>query len=146
MQPWFPNFNPLAMTSLETPVWVRLPNFPIHLTHPYILEVMGNLIGHFIKIDIERLSKRILTFVRICVEVDLNKGSSNKILLKWRVNVLTQLLDYEKTTFHYRTCQQLNHLQNVCLFSQGAFSPQHSKKTSHGWQDPKRTKVLILDN
>jgi hypothetical protein len=30
MKPWTPSFDPLKDTLSSTPLWVRLPNFPLH--------------------------------------------------------------------------------------------------------------------
>ena len=74
LHPWFTNFNPISMSNLATLVWVRFPNFPIHMTHPNILEDLENLLSYYIEIDLERILKGIYTFIRICVEMDLIKG------------------------------------------------------------------------
>lgn len=76
------------MSNLATPIWVRFPNLPIHMRHPTFLEELGNLLGCFIKIDLERIMKGIHTFTHICVKVVLNEGLSDKILLKWGKKVI----------------------------------------------------------
>lgn len=81
----------------------------------YILENMVNLIGWHIKTDNDRMAKGIISFVLICVEVDLSKGLPDKILLKLRGRVYSQPVDYENTAFCCRTCQQPGHLQNNTL-------------------------------
>ena len=110
------------MLTMTTSVWVRLRNFPIHFTHLELLEKVGNLIVIFVKIDMERLSKSIFTYVHICVEVNLYKGLLDKIELKWLENVYFQ---------------QAGHLQSVCPFLNGSLSLQATKNSSYGWRDPK---------
>lgn len=74
------------MKTLYTSIWVRFPNFPLHLLHLNILVDVGNFLDHFIKIDLDRLERGIVTFFRICVEIDLNNPLLDKILLEWDIN------------------------------------------------------------
>lgn len=46
--------------------------------------------------DNEILGKGIITFVCICVEVDLSKGLLEKIILKWKGKDYAQPFHYEK--------------------------------------------------
>jgi len=80
--PWFPEFDVNTMVVSRIPVWVRFHNLPLHLWNQQVLAGIGNTIGRYIKTDTQRLEKRIFTFARICVEVDLNKGLPNRIQLK----------------------------------------------------------------
>ena len=61
------------MSNLESPIWVRFPNFSIHVRHQFILEDFINLFSCFIKIDLERIKKRIKTFIEVCIKVDFSK-------------------------------------------------------------------------
>lgn len=79
--PWFPDFDTNIMLVSRMPVWVRLHNLPLHFWHHKVLEGIGNLLGRYIKTNTQRIEERIFTFARICVEVDLNKGLSDCILL-----------------------------------------------------------------
>jgi hypothetical protein len=45
MQRWFPDFNLLTMTAMTTPVWVRLPNLPLHFYTPIFFTYPGQCVG-----------------------------------------------------------------------------------------------------
>jgi hypothetical protein len=141
MQRWFPDFNPLAMTAMTTPVWVRLPNLPLHFYTPSFLPTLGNVLGRFIKIDTDRITKGFVTFARICIEIDLSQGLPDRILIDWTEDdPYTQLVDYENTSFRCHSCQQTGHLQATCPLSPTPFSSPGAQKRANGWQDPKNHK------
>jgi hypothetical protein len=83
MQRWFPDFNPLTMITMTTPVWVILPNLPLHFYSSSFLPTLGNVLGRFIKTDTNRIAKGFNTFARICIEIDLNQGLLDRILIDW---------------------------------------------------------------
>ena len=65
---WTPDFDPNVDVPKEVPVWVRLPNLPVHCWNPEALEKIGNDLGRYIdKAD----PKGQYTYARVCVEVDL---------------------------------------------------------------------------
>lgn len=96
---------------------------------------MGNLIGKFLKTDVERVSRGIFTFTRICVEVDLSQGLPDNIILIQNNIQWTQPLDYENMTFWCCGCQQIGHL--LSTFPQAKKDTRRNKKQSQkpkGWQ------------
>lgn len=141
MIPWFPGFDATIMVVYKMHVWVRIHNRPLHLWHHKVLEGWGNLIWKFLKIDADRVSRGIFTFVRICVEVDLSHGLPNSIILIHNNIQWTQPLDYENTTFCCCDCQQTGHL--LSTFPQAKKDTRRNKKQSQepkGWQ---HTKPLV---
>lgn len=78
---WFPEFDARSMQITRMSVWVRLYNLLLHFWNEGVLEGIGNSLGRYIKIDIQRLDERIFTFARICVELDLSKGLPESIYL-----------------------------------------------------------------
>ena len=99
MTPWFPKFDDNTMVVSKMPVWVRLHNFPLHLWHHNLLITIGNVLGKFLKIDEDRITRVIFTFARICIEVDFSEGLPKSINLNFNNTQWTQPLDYENTTF-----------------------------------------------
>jgi hypothetical protein len=141
MQRWFPDFNPLTMTAMTTPVWVRLPNLPLHFYSSSFLPTLGNALGRFIKIDTDRIAKGFVTFARICVEIDLSQGLPDRILIDWGDgDPFIQMVDYENTAFRCRSCQQTGHLQATCPLSPTPPSTSGARKRANGWQGPKSHK------
>jgi hypothetical protein len=141
MQRWFPEFNPLTMTAMTTPVWVRLPNLPLHFYSASFLPTLGNALGRFIKIDTDRITKGFITFARICVEIDLSQGLPDRILIDWGDgDPFIQMVDYENTAFRCRSCQQTGHLQATCPLSPTPPTTSGARKRANGWQGPKSHK------
>ena len=104
-------FNPLTMKSLATPIWVRLPNLPLHFWIPHFQSIIGNSMGHFFKINDDRISKGLATFARVCVEMDPSTGLPDRILINWTDDEpYIHLLDYENTSFRCTSCLQPRHL------------------------------------
>jgi hypothetical protein len=99
------------------------------------------VLGRFIKIDTDRITKGFVTFARICVEIDLSQGLPNRILIDWiEDDPYTQLVDYENIAFMCRSCQQTWHLQVACPLSPTPFSSPGARKRANGWKDPKNRK------
>ena len=75
---WTLDFDPTVDLPKEVPVWVRLPNLPLHCWDFESLQRIGNGIGRFIdKAD----NKGKYTCARICVEVDLEAGLPEAVKL-----------------------------------------------------------------
>jgi hypothetical protein len=105
MQKCFPDFNLLTMTTITTPVSVRLSNLPLHFYTPAFLPTLGNALGKFIKLDTDRISKGFITFTGICIEIDLNQGLPDRILIDWTEDEpYMKLVDYENIAFRCHSC------------------------------------------
>lgn len=110
-QRWCLGFNPLTMMTIPTLIWVRIPNIPIHFLSPTTLEGINNSLGLFLKVDVEKIQKGIITFSCICVCGDITKGLLDKILLTWRNKIFTQLIEYENTLFRCISFLESCHLK-----------------------------------
>jgi hypothetical protein len=76
---WTPNFDPTSEVPKDVPVWVRLPNLPIHCWNSSSLQAIGNGLRHYI----DRADpKDQYSCARICVEVDLEIGLPEAVKLK----------------------------------------------------------------
>lgn len=107
-------FYSTTMVVSEMPLWVRRQNLPLHFWHHKVLEGIGNSLRKFIKIDVDRISKGIFNFSRICIEVDFSQGLCDHIMLVHNNRQWTQSLDYENMIFFFRGCLQTSHLQSAC--------------------------------
>ena len=114
LTPWFPDFDPATVVITRTPVWIRLPNLPVHLWHVAVYKAIGNTLGSFITRDYGQEIKGLYTYARICVELDLSQGILDQIILKMNDFVWSQTLYYENTAFHCHHCHQAGHLQSTC--------------------------------
>jgi hypothetical protein len=129
---WTPNFDPALEIPKDVPVWVRLPNLPIHCWNPASLQAIGNGLGHYIdKAD----PKDQYSCARICVEVDLEVGLPEAVNLKVGEWQHLQKLDYEQLPFKCRVCHDYGHFQRNCP------KAQQEKEKAEGWQQPRKGKA-----
>ena len=128
---WSPDFDPTVDLPKEVPVWVRLPNLPLHCWDFESLQRIGNGIGRFIdKAD----NKGQYTCARICVEVDLEAGLPEAVKLSVGSWTHYQKLDYEHLPFKCRNCQEHGHFQRHCP------KLTEEKEDAEGWQKVKKGK------
>ena len=129
---WTPDFDPAIDLPKEVPVWVRLPNLPMHCWDSDTLKRIGNGIGHFIdKAD----NKGQYSCARICVEVDLEAGLPEAVKLTVGSWTHYQKLDYEHLPFKCRNCQEHGHFQRYCP------KLAAGKEDAEGWQKAKKGKT-----
>ena len=56
------------------PIWVRLPNIPLHFWNIRIFMEIRNYLGNYIDVDVSFDETRIVKVARILVILDLKKG------------------------------------------------------------------------
>lgn len=108
---WTPDFDSLVDVPSDVPVWVRLPNLPMHCWKWDPLIQIGNSIGNFI----DRCCKNEQYYcARICLEVDLEVGLPKAI--KFTVGNWShiQKIDYEQLPFKCRACHKYGHFAKSC--------------------------------
>lgn len=81
LKPWHPNFNPVTEKFEKVPLWVRLPNFPLHLRFNSYLEAIGNSLGNFLMIDDDSSNLMHSTYAQILVEMEVTKTLLEEILI-----------------------------------------------------------------
>lgn len=81
-KPWHEGFDPTSKSFSHMPLWVRLPNLPLHLSLDLVLEVVGDAIGDFQMVDSKSSDILHTTYARILVVVDISKGLPKKINLE----------------------------------------------------------------
>ena len=92
MNRWTPDFDPALDVPKAVPVWVRLPNLPMHCWSEESLRSIGNGLGKYID---KSEPKGVYSFARICVEVDLEAGLPEAVKLSVNGWEHFQQLDYE---------------------------------------------------
>ncbi|GLJ40245.1 hypothetical protein SUGI_0826370 [Cryptomeria japonica] len=65
IQPWAPNFDPTSLVKYETPVWIRLFNFPIEYWSDQSLEKIGRTLGILLEIDEGIIEQDLYTYARL---------------------------------------------------------------------------------
>ena len=108
---WTPDFDPEEDVPSTVPVWVRLPNLPIHCWNWGSLKHIGDALGKFI--DREN-NKDQYDCTQICVEVDLEVGLPEAIKINVESWSHIQKLDYEQLPFKCRGCHEYGHFVRNC--------------------------------
>ena len=132
---WTPDFDPEADTPKAVPVWVRLPNLPMHYWNPKSLEAIGYVLGKYIDMA---SPKDQYACACICVEVDLEVGLPEAIKLTVGNWSHFQKLDYEQFPFKCRGCQEYRHFIRNC-----PKKPEIQQDKVEGWQRVNRAKSKI---
>ena len=76
---WTLDFDPEEDVTSPVPVWVRMPNLPIHCWNWDSLKHIGDALGKFID---RAHNKDQYDCAQICVEVDLEVGLLESIKIK----------------------------------------------------------------
>lgn len=134
LTPWFLDFDPSTAVITKLPIWVRLPNLPMHLWHFAVFRGIDNSLGCFLDTDTSRGEKGIYTFARICAEIDISKGLPDQIILKNGDFHWTQTLDFENTAFRCRNFRLTGHLQSLCPSMLTQKNKAKSKPKSKSWK------------
>ena len=79
---WESNFKPSNVVCNMVAVWVRLLELPIEYYDPRVLREVGSAIGLVLWENLNTASNVRGRFARICIQVDLNKPLSTRILLE----------------------------------------------------------------
>jgi hypothetical protein len=130
---WTPDFDPEEDVPSAVPVWVRLPNLPIHCWNWDSLKHIGDALGKFID---RANNKDQYDCARICVEVDLEVGLPEAIKINVGSWSHIQKLDYEQLSFKCRGCHEYGHFARNCPKKN-----EEDKDKEEGWKQVKRFKT-----
>jgi hypothetical protein len=130
---WTLDFDPEEDIPSAVPVWVRLPNLPIHCWNWDSLKHIGDALGKFI--DREN-NKDQYDYARICVEVDLEVGLLEAIKINVGSWSHIQKLDYEQLSFKCWGCHEYGHFARYCPKKN-----EEDKGKEEGWKQVKRSKT-----
>lgn len=130
---WTPDFDPAVDVPTAVPVWVRLPNLPVHCWNWDSLKHIGDALGKFI----DRANNNDqYNCTRICVEVDLEVGLPEAIKIEVGSWTHVQVLDYEQLPFKCCKCHVYGHFARGCPNKGEA-----EKGKEDGWNQVKRSKT-----
>ncbi|KAJ4850979.1 hypothetical protein Tsubulata_046667 [Turnera subulata] len=118
--PWRSDFSTTAGRVEKAVVWVRFPDFPLHIYHSSILNTLGDLVGETVKIDQARREHQRGRFAKIAVEVDLTKPLKGTIVFQGK----EQKVIYEGLSTLCYYFGKIDHVMAVC-----PLMTQHSTPT-----------------
>lgn len=112
-------------------MWVWLPHLPFHCWSDDALRCIRNSIRKYI--DWAERKENIFSCVRIFVEVDLEKGILEAILISLDNWQLVQQLDYKQLPFKCKVCHEYGHFVKNCKKVDNPNSSGMNKKDQ--WQE-----------
>ena len=133
MNGWTSNFNPEVDIPKVVPVWVRLPNLPMHCWIPKSPKAIGNALGRYIDMA---SPKDQYSCAHVCVEVDLEVGLPEAIKLTVGNWYHYKKMDYEQLPFKCRGCHEYRHFYRN--FPQ---KKEDQQEKEEGWKIGKRSKT-----
>jgi hypothetical protein len=114
LKPWSLSLDPSKDSLSSAPVWVKLPNLPLHFWSLSSFRAIDNSLGRFHFRSPESENYNTWTYTWICEEMGFNKGFAAKIILTRDNYSWTQKLDYEKNALRCRACLDTGHLEAQC--------------------------------
>jgi hypothetical protein len=91
---WHIHFDPNSEYFSFCHLWVLLTGLPLQLWNSRALVEIGNVLGHFIRVDEDVLRSTDKCMARILVEVDMHVGLLESLEIDWRGHLFDQRLDY----------------------------------------------------
>ena len=112
IKPWEPYFKASEAKLTSVAVWVRLPELPIEFYDTSMLKEIGSVIGPVLRIDSYTASETRGGYVRLFVQIDLEKPLINSI----RVGRLVQRVLYKDISSLCFCCGRIGHKQENCSY------------------------------
>ena len=98
VKPWHVGFNPSEELPNWILVWVWLPIFPIECCWEDVLHMLSSMLRNLVGPSTQTLGKKVMTFARICVEVDLSRPLLDAVEISASSYSWVQQLDYKTLT------------------------------------------------
>jgi hypothetical protein len=114
IKPWHTSFNSAEEIPSRVPVWVRLPRLPLEFWREDIFHSISMLLGKPVGSATQTQDRKVISFARICVEVDLNNPLPDSMEICMGSISWIQQLDYETLPFRCRLCHEYGHLLRRC--------------------------------
>ncbi|KAK9024447.1 hypothetical protein V6N11_004609 [Hibiscus sabdariffa] len=109
-EPRTPDFTTSQPFPSKVVAWIRLPNLPVTFYKQSLISAIGESIGKVFRIDYRTESGCRGRFVRMEIEIDLQKPLTSKIL----INGQTQLIEYESLPLVCFSCGRYGHSSDSC--------------------------------
>ncbi|VFQ73495.1 unnamed protein product [Cuscuta campestris] len=141
---WSPNLRPDEDSPI-VPVWVTIPNLPIHLHDQKALFCITSKLGKPLKVDNATLNFSRPKAARVCIEIDVSKNRHQKIHVKHIDDDLFFQVLYEDPPSFCDSCQRLGHNATIC---KGASQPEIpvGNQPPAGTVQPRKDKGKLIEN
>ncbi|GAB2283531.1 hypothetical protein Dimus_039608 [Dionaea muscipula] len=128
LRPWNPDLDINKVCIDQFPTWVRFPDLKLHFWGDKVLNKLASKIGVPICIDRLTAEKKILSFARVLVDLDLSKDPVKEITLKCpNGQIVQQKVVYEKLPHRCANCNVWVLVEHKCEVVQKVEKPGFSK-------------------
>ena len=127
LQKWAANLYSLDASRIQASVWIRLTGLPLEFRVEDVFQGIFGAFGELLSMDLVTVSMRRMIYARLCVSVYQGSNMPKFILLKSKLGVWKQHIEYETipfACFHYK---KSGHWAKKCPSLNGA--PKKFKKT-----------------
>ncbi|KAL2235590.1 UNVERIFIED_CONTAM: hypothetical protein Sindi_1291200 [Sesamum indicum] len=111
---WTPNFDPKIELAIA-PVWIRLPELPVHLFEKNALFTLASKIGKPLRMDEPTADLSRPDLARVCVELDLTAPKVHVVYLNIEGKTYRQQILYENCPPYCSSCNHLGHDIANCI-------------------------------
>ncbi|KAK1256906.1 hypothetical protein QJS04_geneDACA024128 [Acorus gramineus] len=116
VQKWTPEARMEQERLTSIPLWIRLPNLPLHLWEADCLSRIGSTIGVPLYADSATLCYKRASYARICVEVQASKALPESVLVELAPgNRETFKVEYDWKPIACQHCKTFGHDEVCCV-------------------------------
>ncbi|KAK1287514.1 hypothetical protein QJS10_CPB19g00925 [Acorus calamus] len=132
LRKWSPDVRMEQERLSSIPLWIRLPNLPLHLWEEDCLSRIGSTIGVPLYADLATLRCSRASYARICVEVQATMTLPDSVLVDIAPGCRESFkIDYDWKPMACKFCQTFGHDEACCILKP-AIETTNSTKQSKG--------------
>ncbi|XP_058742592.1 uncharacterized protein LOC131615107 [Vicia villosa] len=110
LKTWRPDFNPKDDMVRTLPIWVKLPQLPLHLWGERSLNKIASAIGAPLVTDECTTHKLRVSYARMLIEVDITQKMLDEITITYNEGKKRkQAFEYEWRPYFCERCQKIGH-------------------------------------
>ncbi|KAK1318898.1 hypothetical protein QJS10_CPB04g01154 [Acorus calamus] len=116
LRKWSPDVRMEQERLSSIPIWIRLPNLPLHLWEADCLSRIGSILGVPLYADSATMRCSRASYARICVEIQATTSLPDSVLVDIAPGVReTFKVDYDWKPLACKFCQTFGHDEACCI-------------------------------